>query len=361
MKWFRSLFERQLVGLDLGVSGIKAAEIQSQKTPRLLAYNRVPLPWGTISPEGEIADRGTVVVALKKLFSSGGFTTKNVAIGLSGNSIMTKKITIAQMKPAELREQLYWEAEQYIPFNVNDVNLDFAVLGASRTQGDNGTPMMDVLLVAAKKDYVHELSQLVQEAGLVPSVLDNQVFALGNAFEFNYGHIVDSNPGGATSVIVDFGAGSTKISVVEGDKTVFTRELRQSGSGCTQLVAERLGIGFGEAEKMKIDEAESDAVAPIIAEYVASLTDEVARTLDYSITQSGDNSIQGVYVCGGGSKTSGLFESLEKRLPSPVQPLNAVQNIAGSGRKMSVQAIRELGYLGAVAIGLSLRTTGDAA
>jgi type IV pilus assembly protein PilM len=120
-----SFFERQLVGLDIGVSGIKAVEIAGKKTPRLVAYNRLPLPWETISSDGEIRQRETVIAALKKLFTIRAFTTKKVAVGASGNAIITKKISVPRMTAAELNHQLYWEAEQYIPFNINEVNLDF--------------------------------------------------------------------------------------------------------------------------------------------------------------------------------------------------------------------------------------------
>jgi type IV pilus assembly protein PilM len=200
---------------------------------------------------------------------------------------------------------------------------------------------------------------MIADAGLILDVIDNQSFALGNAFEFNYGHIVDSAPG-ATSVIVDFGAGSTKVSVVEGDKTTFTRDLRQCGIACSQMLAERLGINFDQAEKLKITEATTPAVKAIVNEFIFSLSDDVARTLDFWSSGSQDQTVQGIYICGGGSKMDGLIPILESRLPAPVQPLNPIQNIVGSGKRMNAQAIRELSYLGAVAIGLSIRAPGDA-
>lgn len=359
MGLFSSLFERQLIGLDIGVSGIKAVELQGKKdAPRLLAYNRVPLPWDAISPDGEIRQRAVVVNALRKLFDMNGFTSRKVAVGASGNAIITKKITVARMSEAELRDQLYWEAEQYIPFNINDVNLDFAIVGNSTQQTSQGQPMMDVLLVAAKRDYIQALTSLVEEAGLTPSIVDNQSFALGNAFEFNYGHLVDSSTGGA-NVIIDFGAGSTKISVVEGDKTTFTRELRQCGIACTMMLSERMGLPIDEAERIKIQESDTEAVESIVTEYIGGLVDEINRTLDYAIASNPEHAIQGIYICGGASRTYGLVEALEEKLPAPVQPLNPVQNIAGSGKKMNAQAIREMAYLGAVAIGLALRTERD--
>ncbi len=359
MSLLDSLLKRRLVGLDIGISGIKAVELGgTSKSPRLLAYNRVPLPWNAISLDGEIRDRAVVTMALKKLFEGRQFSTKKVAIGAAGKSVITKKISVPKMSMQELSHQLYFEAEQYIPFNVSEVNLDFAVIGTSI--GSQAVPSMDVLIVAAKKDYIDSLSSLVEEAGLVPEVIDNQAFALGNAFEFNYGYLANATGGGATSVIIDFGAGSTKVSIVEGDKTTFSRELRQCGVACTAMLSERLGIPADQAERVKITEGATPAIRSILSEYVASIVEEISRTLDFSMNQSTERSIQGIYVCGGASRTEGLVAAMENRLPAPVQPLNPIQNIAGSGKKMNVQAIRELSYLGAVAIGLSLRTAGDA-
>lgn len=360
MKFLTSLLKKPLVGLDIGVSGIKAVELSGRKTPRLVAYNRVPLPRNCISSDGEIRDREMVITALKKLFEARAFSSNKVAVGASGNSVMTKKISVPKMSSNELANQLYFEAEQYIPFSASEVNLDFAVLGPSGgSQTGSGT--LDVLLVAAKKDYVANLTQLIEEAGLKAEVIDNQAFALGNAFEFNYGYLTNNAGQGAVSVIIDFGAGSTKISIVEGDKTSFTRDLRQSGISCTQMLGERLGVPFDQAERIKIDDGATPAVRTITGEFIAILVEEITRTLDYYISQSAERSIQGIYVCGGASRLDGLSPALEARLPAPVQPLNPVQNIAGSGKKMNAQAIRELSYLGSVAIGLSLRTTGDAA
>jgi type IV pilus assembly protein PilM len=356
MMRLKALFHRPLVGLDIGLSGIKAVELKGNRSPRLMAYNRVPLPWNTISPDGEILNRKALVTALTKLFEFSQFSTKKVVVGASGSSVITKKISVPRMSAEELGHQLYFEAEQYIPFDVAEVNLDFAILGPSnQTQG--GVLLMDVLIVAAKKDYVESLTSLIEEAGLIPEIVDNQAFALGNAFEFNYGY---SGVAEGTCIIIDFGAGSTKVSIVEGDKTTFSRELRQCGLACTGMLSERLGIPFDQAENVKITEGGTEAIRAILQEYVANIVEEIARTLDFAVTQA-SGTIQGIYVCGGASRTEGLMRALEQRLPAPVQPLNPIQNIAGSGRKMNAQAIRELSYLGAVAIGLSLRYSGDSA
>lgn len=358
MRLLKSIFAKQLVGLDIGVSGIKAVELSGIKNPRLLAYNRVPLPWDTISREGEIRRRDYIVSALKKMFESGNFSSRQVAVGAFGNAIITKKISVPKMTVEELNHQLYWEAEQYIPFDINEVNLDFAIIGPSKgTQSQS--PMMDVLLVAAKKEYIQTVKSVVEEAGLKACVIDNQAFSLGNAFEFNYGYTFKESRASLMNVIIDFGAGSTKVSVVEGDKTTFTRELRQSGIGCTQLISERLGVALAEAEQMKITQSEEASVFPVISEFSQNMIDEIARTLDFCSTQNTDVALQGVYICGGGSKLLGLTRAMSERLSVPVHQLNPIHNISGSGKKMNTEAVKELSYLGSVAIGLSLRKTGD--
>lgn len=358
MGFLQSLFSETLVGLDLGVSGIKAVELSGRKNPRLIAYNRVPLPWDAISREGEIKRRDYVVQALKKMFALKNFTTKKVALGAFGNSIIAKKISVPKMTPSELEHQLYWEAEQYIPFDINEVNLDFAVLGPSRHSSTEG-PLMDVLLVAAKKDYIQSLRSVVEEAGLEVEVIDNQSFALGNSFEFNYGYNAQGEGENQVNVIVDCGAGSTKLSVVEGDKTTYIRELRQSGIGCSQGISERLSVSLAEAEKLKITSPGDEAVEPIIEEFVVQLSEEIARSLDYFLSQNTDLSIQSLYLCGGGSRLPGLVDKLKTRLNTGVEYLNPIRNISGSGKEMNSEAVRELKYIGAVAIGLSLRRSGD--
>ncbi|MBI1861840.1 MAG: type IV pilus assembly protein PilM [Deltaproteobacteria bacterium] len=356
MGFLDSIFKKPLVGLDIGISGIKAVQLErNKKTVRLMAYNRVPLPWDAISAEGEIRDRGVVITALKRLFESRAFSSRSVALGTCGNSVITKKVAMPKMAPAELSNQLYWEAEQYLPFNPSEVNIDYVILGNSQSQGD--MPMMDVLLVAAKKDYVKSVMGLVEEAGLRPEIVDSQSFALGNAFEFNYGFDPSTREG--TTAIIDFGAGTTKISIVEGHLTTFTRELRQSGVVCTALIAERLGIPPDQAEKAKIFEPEHESVRPIVSEFVQGLVEEIARTLDFYSSQAADRTLDTIYVCGGASRTLNLVEALSSKISVQIDVLNPVQKIAGSGKGMKTQVLKELGCLGTVAIGLSLRAVGD--
>lgn len=357
MRFLDTLFKRQLVGLDIGMSGIKAVEISQEKQPQLLAYNRIPIPWDTISLEGEVKNQGVLVEALRKLFSIGNFGTKNVAVSAFGRSIITKKISVPQMTSEELENQLYWEAEQYIPFNINEVNLDFAILGPSSATLSKD-PKMDVLLVAAKKDFIQFLQGMIREAGLEPVIVDSQAFALGNVFEFNYG-LGAQRAGQSTQVLIDFGAGSTKVTMIEGSKTTFNRDLQACGSRCSEIIMDKFGVSMLEAEKLKILNSNDPQVQAVLQDYAFAIAEEVSRTIDFFVGQSIDNSVDAIYICGGGSRLFGLQEALNKRLPAPISYLNPLKHIVGSGRKMNQAALKELSSLGAVATGLSLRRKGD--
>ena len=357
MRFLDSLLKKRLVGLDIGISGIKAVEISSEKSPRLLAYNRIPLNWDTISIEGEIKDRNAVVQALKKLFSVGNFSSKNVSVSAFGRSIISKRISVPMMTEEELDDQLYWEAEQYIPFNTDEVNLDFAILGPN-TQTLAQEPKMDVLLVAAKKDFVTLLKSLVKEAGLNPVIVDTQAFALGNAFEFNY-HSWLKEHGCTTAVLIDFGAGSTKISVMEGHQTTFSRDIQQCGTQCTEMIMEKFGVNLEDAERLKIEKASDPSIKPILIEYSHLIADEISKSIDFFLSQATDRSVDAIFTCGGGVNLFGLSEVLKEKMPAPVYLLNPLKHIVGTGHQVNQTALQEIACLGAVATGLSLRKSGD--
>jgi type IV pilus assembly protein PilM len=246
---------------------------------------------------------------------------------------------------------MYFEAEQYIPFDISEVNLDFAVINENRGES------MEVLLVAAKKDYIQNVTSVIESAGLKLEVVDCQAFALGNSFEFNY--LTPQKKDRSNHVIVDFGASSTKLTIVEDDKTIFTRELRQCGINCTQLISERLSISTEQAEDLKVNQPNSPQLKTILSDYLQTLVDEISTSVDFAIAQGNEKVIAGIYICGGGSRLEGLFKKLQEKFTYPIYPLNPIRKIAGSGQKMNSNALQELTYLGAVAVGLALRKPED--
>ena len=176
---------KAVVGLDIGSSAVKAVELKpAGKGYKVTAFAIEPVPPDSIV-DGAIIDGAAVADAIRRLFENKAFKTKDVAASLSGNAVIVKKISLPVMTEAELAESIYWEAEQYIPFDIQDVNLDYQILDAGTGADSKGT--MEVLLVAAKKEKIADYTGVISQAGRVPVVVDVDAFALQNAYEINYG------------------------------------------------------------------------------------------------------------------------------------------------------------------------------
>ena len=184
--------------------------------------------------------RGAVADAVRRLFANKQFKAKDVAASLSGNSVIVKKITLPVMSERELSESIYWEAEQYIPFDIQDVNLDYEIIDRHRRQRQ-GT--MEVLLVAAKKDKIADYTSVITQAGRTPVIVDVDAFALQNAYEANYGF----EPGGVV-VLLNAGASAININILRGSQSVFTRDVSMGGNAFTEAVQKELSLPFDAAE-----------------------------------------------------------------------------------------------------------------
>ncbi len=209
---------KAVVGLDIGSSAVKAVELKpAGKAFKVTAFASEPIPPDSIV-DGAIIDGGAVADAIRRLFEQASFKTKEVAASLSGNAVIVKKISLPVMTEAELAESIYWEAEQYIPFDIQDVNLDYQILDPGT--GAEGKGTMDVLLVAAKKEKIADYTGVIAQAGRTPVVVDVDAFALQNAYETNYG----LEPG-AVVVLLNAGASAININVLSGDQSLFTRDI----------------------------------------------------------------------------------------------------------------------------------------
>ncbi|HTL01846.1 MAG TPA: type IV pilus assembly protein PilM, partial [Vicinamibacterales bacterium] len=198
---------RSVVGLDIGSSAVKAVELKpAGKGFRVAAFGTEPVPPDSIV-DGAIIDAAAVAEAIRRVFESKAFKTKEVAASLSGNAVIVKKISLPVMTASELDESIYWEAETYIPFDIQDVNLDYQILDAGGGPDAKGT--MDVLLVAAKKEKIADYTGVISQAGRTPVIVDVDAFALQNAYELNYGF----DPG-AVIVLVNAGASAININIV---------------------------------------------------------------------------------------------------------------------------------------------------
>jgi len=221
---------KQLVGLDIGSSAIKLVQLKDVKGRYSLQKFGIKPLEPEVIVDGTVMDAGRVVTAIKELMEETGVKLRNVAISVSGHSVIVKKIFLPPMGDDELETEVRLAAEQYIPFDLNEVNLDYHVVNAAE-QSEDGQVQMSVLLVAAKKDKVNELTELVKGAGLVPNVLDVDAFAVENMYGINYEEDTDE-----MAALINIGASVMNINILRGGTSLFTRDIAVGGSGYSEAI-----------------------------------------------------------------------------------------------------------------------------
>jgi type IV pilus assembly protein PilM len=346
---------RSLVGLDIGSSAVKAVELKpSGKGYKVTAFGSEIIPPDSIV-DGAIIDGTAVAEAIRRLFESRKIQTKDVAASLSGNAVIVKKITLPAMTPAELGESIYWEAEQYIPFDIQDVNLDYQILDA----GDAASgKTMDVLLVAAKKEKIADYTGVIAQAGRTAVVVDVDAFALQNAFEVNYG--IDP---GQVVVLLNAGASATNINILQGEQSVFTRDISIGGNAYTEALQKELNLPFEQADQLKrgepVDGATFEDARPVLRAVSENVMLEIQKTFDFFKATAASDRVDRIVVSGGAARAEGFLEMLTERFAAPVELFDPFKKVAFDGKRFHVDAPEDVAPTAAVAVGLALRRAAD--
>jgi type IV pilus assembly protein PilM len=348
---------RSVVGLDIGSSAVKAVELKpSGKGYRVAAFGAEPIPPDSIV-DGAIIDGAAVADAIRRVFDSKAFKTKEVAASLSGNAVIVKKISLPIMTAAELDESIYWEAEQYIPFDIQDVNLDYQILDGE-SAGGNGKGTMEVLLVAAKKEKIADYTGVIAQAGRTPVVVDVDAFALQNAFELNYGYDV-----GPVVVLLNAGASAININIIANGQSVFTRDISLGGNAYTEAVQRELNLPFESAELLKkgypVDGATFEDVVPVLRAMTENVLLEVQKTFDFFKATAATDHIDRIMLSGGASRVEGFGEALQERFGTPVELFDPFKKVTLDASKFSSEQREAIVPTAAVAVGLALRRAGD--
>ncbi len=342
--------KKQLVGLDIGSSYVKVVELKNGgkgKRHQLLNVGIEPVPSQSIV-EGGIMDSFAVSEAIRNLFERLGVKNTKVAIAVSGNGVIIKKITLPKMSMEELSDQIRFEAEQYIPFEIDEVNIDYEVVDSSEED------QMDVVLVAAKKDVISDYTSVVVQAGLEPVVVDVAAFALQNAYEYNYN--IDQD---LITALVNIGASSTNINILLGNKSLFWRDLSVGGSLYTQNIQKELGIDFESAEKLKKGESVEgitfDSVIPVIDQTSQELIGELLKTFEFFKATSQFATIDRIVLSGGSAKVHGLDKMVEDKSGIRVDVFNPFESIFVDESTFDPQFINDISTMVSISVGLSLR------
>ena len=346
---------KSVVGLDIGSSAVKAVELKATGSSyRVAAFGSQPVPPDSIV-DGAIVDAGAVADAIRRLFDGNkAFKAKDVCASLSGNAVIVKKITLPVMTQGELDESIYWEAEQYIPFDVQDVNLDYQILDPGTGPESRGS--MEVLLVAAKKDKIGDYTGVIAQAGRNAVVVDVDAFALQNAYEMNYG----LEPGQVV-VLLNAGASAINVNILHGDQSVFTRDVSIGGNAYTEALQKDLELPHETAEQLKkgipVDGATFEEARSVIRAITDNVLLEVQKTFDFFKATASSDHIDKIVVSGGASRIEGFYEMLAERFGTPVEEFDPFKTITWD--KKVDGDVGEAAATGAVAVGLALRRAGD--
>lgn len=337
-----------LVGVDIGSSSIKVCQVrESRKGIGIVRLGFAALPAQTIV-DGHVMNTGAVVETLSRIFHDQRIKTKNVAMSVSGQSVIIRKITVPMMTPAELDEQIQWEAEQHIPFDIKDVQIDYEVLRRRPEAGQ-----MDLLLVAAKRDEINDYAQLAREAKLKPLVVDIDAFTIQNVFEHSRGLPPDQ-----TIALINVGAALSTLNIIAHGVSAFTRDIANGGNFVTDEIQKQLGVPFEQAEEMKLN-AMSGQVPPQAAHVIEGVCDtiaaEIQRSLDFFMATSGEGEIGRIYVTGGSANLPQLASAIERRSRVPAEVFWPTEKIGIEAREVDPNLLQQRSAQLAVALGLAMR------
>jgi type IV pilus assembly protein PilM len=344
---------KPLVGVDIGATSIKICQLKESRRKgwELVRFGFAPLEPQTIV-DRHIMNSGAVVDALRSTFSDSKIRQKEVALSVSGQSVISRKITVPIMTAAELDEQIQWEAENHIPFDIKDVNVDYEILRRRPEAGQ-----MDLLLVAAKRDEINDYIQIAREAKLNPKVVDIDAFTIQNVFEWNRGLAPDQ-----TFAIINVGATQASINIVSRGASAFTRDIANGGNYLTEQIIKQIGVPYEQAEELKYQAAQAHAasglppkVVQVVEQVCDTIAGEIQRSLDFFLATSGEDRISRVYLTGGTANVPQLAGAIERRSRVATEVIQPLERIAVDEKYVDRNLLEQRAAQLSVSLGLAMR------
>ncbi len=344
---------RQLIGLDITTSSIKLIELTwSGKQFRVESYAAEPTPANSMN-EKNIADAEAVGEAIRRAVKKAGAKSKDVAIAISGDAAITKVIQMPRnLRAGDLEGQVETQADQYIPFPMDEVSYDFEVLGPSEKDPESN----DVLLVATRTENVEQRQNAVRAGGLTAKIVDVEAFALENACRLMTHQMPD---GGIdrTIAVVDFGASSTTFSVLRSLKVVYTRDFPFGGQQLTEEIMRTYGLSMEEAGRAKKEGGlPGNYQAEVLDPFIDDMTQQVSRSLQFYLASgSGREQPEKILVCGGCANIAGVADVISSRVGIAAEQGDPLGQMTLSSRARA-QAVNKDATALLIACGLALRS-----
>jgi type IV pilus assembly protein PilM len=342
---------KNLIGVDIGSSAIKVCQLkESRKGYGLIRLGFTPLPPQSIV-DGHLMNSQAVIEGLGRVFAEAKIRQREIALSISGQAVIIRKISVPMMTAAELDEQIQWEAEQHIPFDIKDVHVDYEVLRRRPEAGQ-----MDLLLVAAKRDEINDYTQIARSAKLKPLVVDIDAFTVQNLFEMSRGI-----PSEVTFAIINVGASLASINIISRGTSAFTRDIANGGNYITEQIQRQLNVSFDQAEEFKCTsvlagrEAVPAQVSQVIEVVSDSIAGEIQRSLDFFMATSGEPEMHRIYLTGGSSTLPALPLAISRRARVPVEVLEPMERITVEAKEVNQDLLRRRVGQFSVALGLAMR------
>jgi type IV pilus assembly protein PilM len=342
-----------IIGIDIGLSAIKFAEVSrlSDGNFKLNSYATVPLPEGTII-EDEIQKEDDILIALQQGLKELGSSNKFVCIGLSGPNTLIKRLQLAGGSNEEIEDQVSWEAEQYLPFSIEEGNISFSVIGENQGGG------VDVIIGAAKKTVVESFKEIIERANVKVKIVDLNAAATLNVVEVVMGEEVQAR--GKTWMMMDLGAQKTHFMIYKNGVLVFFKEINIGGLTITEEIQRQMGVNYNEAESLKIYGDGNGNIPEEIVEIINQVLDtffsELKKTIDFWVSSTSEEQFDGCILTGGGALIPGFTEALQELIETEVKTLNPFSTITYNKNNITDEMLDDIAYKGVCAIGLAMRS-----
>lgn len=349
------LFEKkdQLIGLDIGSRSLKIAEIKkTQKNYKLNKFVMADIVSGSIE-EGVIKKPKEIADSMRQLWNSYNIGLRNVAISVGSYSVIVKIINMPAMGEEQLQESIQAEAEQYIPFDISDVYLDFQVLG----ENTNNSNQMNILLVAAKKEIIDNYIDLVQMAGLNPCIVDVDAFALQNIYKINY------ETGNENIALIDIGASKISLNILKDNSSIFIRDVAFGSVQIDQKIVSLLDCSLEKAEKIKLsgqsDEISSEDLRKVVSSVETEWCNEIKRAFDFFYSNYPDDEIAKIVLSGGGANNKEFYKFLAEETSAKVETIDPFSSLYIDEDRFDSSYLKKIAPQASVSLGLANRKVDD--
>ncbi len=349
------LFKRKkapLLGIDISTAAVKLLELsRSASRYRVEGYAVTPLPQDAVVDKN-IANVEVIGNTIKSVIKQSGTRLKHAAVAVAGSSVITKTISMpANLTEEEIEAQIELEADQYIPYSLDEVSRDFEVQGPNEKNPD----MVDILLVASRRENVEDRVAALELAGLNAEIVDVEAYAVENAFNL----IVDQLPGGdkdRTVVIADTGATLTSLNVIHNNRIIYTREQNFGGKQLTEEIQRRYGLSYEEAGlAKKLGGLPDNYTAEVLEPFKQAMAQQIARSLQFFRSSSTHRNVEVIVLAGGCASIPGIETLIGENLGTPTLIANPFINMALSAR-VSQQGLNRDAPAMMIACGLALRS-----